>query len=307
MAKKEVVPAETKALAHQSPANSLMLLIDRAATDPAFDVAKLEKLLDVKERWDREEARKAFVSALSAFKRNPPEIVKDKTVDFKTEKGRVSYRHATLGNVSALIGESLGNHGLSHRWDIDQKDGKIKVSCILTHDQGHSERVTLEAAADTSGLKNHIQAISSAVSYLQRYTLLSVTGMATNDESDDDGRKGADPQTEPAKTVKTVEGAIGPKPGQAPAKKDEKILEGKIVDHPSGRYAVEKVTKSSVKQGLFYVTIQGNKYATTDQKLAEQADAWAKTKTSIDFESEQKDGTQFLKRLWTVAKETVAA
>ncbi len=272
----------------QSPANALMLLIDRAATDPAFDVAKLEKLLDVKERWDREEARKAFVSALSLFKRNPPKVLKDKLVDFKTEKGRVSYSHATLGNVSALIGEALGENNLSHRWDVEQKDGKIRVSCILTHDQGHSERVTLEAAADTSGLKNHIQAIASAVSYLQRYTLLSVTGMATNDESEDDGRKAPAPAKD-ERLTKSVKDAVG------------EVKEAEIVDdRTKSRYTVEKVTKSSVIKGLFYVHIQGHKYATINEKTADQADKWAKNKTPIDFKNEPKNGTQYLVEIWAL-------
>ena len=180
-----------------NPSDALMSIISRAATDPTFDVAKLEKLLDVKERWEREEARKAFDSALSDFKSSPPEILKDKAVSF----GTTSYKHATLGNVSEIIGSALGKHGLSHRWDVEQKDGRIKVACILSHRSGHSVRVSLEAGPDTSGSKNPIQAIASAISYLERYTLLAVTGMATNDE-DDDGRQGAaegKPPIQPAK------------------------------------------------------------------------------------------------------------
>ena len=50
---------------------------------------------------------------------------------------------------------------------------------------GHSESTTLEAAADQSGGKNAIQAIGSTVTYLERYTLLALTGLATHE--DDDG------------------------------------------------------------------------------------------------------------------------
>ena len=54
-------------------ADPLMALIQRAATDQEFSVEKLEKLLDVKERWDAEEARKAYVAALACFKRAAPD------------------------------------------------------------------------------------------------------------------------------------------------------------------------------------------------------------------------------------------
>ena len=124
-------------------ASSLMLIIDRAAKDPAFDVAKLDALLKVKERWDAEEARKAFVVALSVFKADPPMLTKNKHVKF----GVTEYDHATLDQVSLVVGKALSAHGLSHRWDVEQKDGEIKVACVLTHAEGHSERVQMQATA----------------------------------------------------------------------------------------------------------------------------------------------------------------
>jgi hypothetical protein len=45
----------------------------------------------------------------------------------------------------------------------------------------------LAAAPDASGSKNAIQAIGSTISYLERYTLLALTGLATHD-MDDDGQ-----------------------------------------------------------------------------------------------------------------------
>ena len=54
-----------------------------------------------------------------------------------------------------------------------------------------------EAPLDTSGGKNNIQAMGSAVSYLERYTLLAITGLSTK-EMDDDGRgAGAGDGTQP--------------------------------------------------------------------------------------------------------------
>ena len=54
-----------------------------------------------------------------------------------------------------------------------------------------SHVITMAAGPDGSGGKNAIQAIGSTVSYLERYTLLAATGLATEDQ-DDDGR-GANP------------------------------------------------------------------------------------------------------------------
>jgi hypothetical protein len=157
-----------------------------AAVAKGVDTEQLKSLMDLQERWERNEARKAFVSAMNAFKANPPEIVKNKLVSFQTAKGKTEYKHALSGAASEQIGAALAEHGISHRWEVEQLEGgKIRVTCILTHALGHSERVSLSASPDDSGGKNSIQAIGSAVSYLQRYTLFAANGLVPKDADDD--------------------------------------------------------------------------------------------------------------------------
>ncbi len=153
----------------------------RIAMDQGADLDRLERLMELQERWEANEARKAYVVAMSEFKRNPPEIFKDKQVTY----GQTSYMHATLGNIVSLVVCALAEHGFSHRWVPKQQDGRISVTCILTHKLGYSEETTLEASPDSSGGKNSIQAVASAVSYLERYTILSACGLATKDMDDD--------------------------------------------------------------------------------------------------------------------------
>jgi len=158
------------------------------AMDSNADLDKLEKLMDMQERWETSEARKAFVKALNNFKANPPEILKDKKI---AHSGKHIADYAGLDQVSRVIGAALSERGISHRWNTDQAEGQIKVTCILTHDLGHSEITALQAGADTSGAKNNIQAIGSTVTYLQRYTLLAATGMSVGDVDDDGNGSGA--------------------------------------------------------------------------------------------------------------------
>ncbi len=147
-----------------------------------MDVAKLKELLDVQERWEANQAKKAYVQAMSDFKKNPPEIIKDKTVGYKD----VKYNHASLHNVTTKINAELSKHGLAASWMTSQDNGSVKVTCKITHIMGHSEETYLSAPPDATGSKNAIQAIGSTVTYLQRYTLLALTGLATY-EHDDDG------------------------------------------------------------------------------------------------------------------------
>ena len=173
-------------------ANPYMAMAQTAiATGRGID--QLERFLDLQLRWDAEQARRAFVAAMAAFKAEPIEILKTKLVEFETRDGdRTSYRHAPLAAVVDGVVSALGKHGLSHRWDVKQEGGQITVICILSHRDGHSESVTMNAAPDSSGKKNSIQQVSSTVTYLQRYTLMAATGVAAKD-MDDDGITGGAP------------------------------------------------------------------------------------------------------------------
>jgi hypothetical protein len=164
-----------------TPAKLLALAIGRDA-----GVETLEKLMELQERHDANEARKAYHKAMAAFKAEPPTIVKNKVVDFKTQKGRTSYKHAGLAEAVTAIGKALSAQGLSAAWRTEQKDGGVAVTCEITHVLGHTEKTSLTAPPDVSGNKNSIQAIASTVTYLERYTLLALTGLAAQD-TDDDG------------------------------------------------------------------------------------------------------------------------
>lgn len=159
--------------------NSPAEMIRMAVTGGA-DLEKLEKLLNLQERWEANEAKKAFQQAISQFKANPPVIEKDRTVAF----GNTRYNHASLFNVVQKITHELSKYGLSASW-VTSQNGTVGVTCRISHVLGHSEETTISAPADTSGAKNAIQAIGSTISYLQRYSLLSILGLATADQDDD--------------------------------------------------------------------------------------------------------------------------
>lgn len=177
------------ALVVMSPGQLVSQLMQQGGS---MDLSAMERLMGLQERWDANEAKKAYHQAMAAFKQNPPTIYKDKHVSFSTQKGQTDYHHATIGNVVKQIVASLAEHDLSHSWTTEQREGgQVAVTCTITHKLGHSESVTLQAGRDESGGKNSIQALGSAITYLQRYTLLAITGLAVEDGSDDDGQ-GAD-------------------------------------------------------------------------------------------------------------------
>jgi hypothetical protein len=167
---------------------ALMRIIEKAVLDPQFDAAKLAVLLDVKLRWEADEARKHFEEAFQQFKRNLPEIFKTRHVQFPTKSGdQTDYWHAELDKITPIITEALLAVGIVHSWRCSDANGKTTVTCVLEGFNHTREAATLSGPADTSGGKNSIQAIGSTKTYLERYTLLAACGIAAKG-TDDDGK-----------------------------------------------------------------------------------------------------------------------
>lgn len=150
------------------------------------DSEKLSMLIDFFDRQKAIEVKKSFLHAMNEFKKAAPKITKDGVVDFVTKNGqRKTYNHTTLAHIEEKIQCLLATHFLSYFWNVEQLENQIKVTCILSHVDGHREKVSMKANSDLSGNKNAIQAIGSTISYLERYTLLAALGLSTGE--DDDG------------------------------------------------------------------------------------------------------------------------
>lgn len=162
----------------ESPSSLIAQAVQNGAS-----IETLERLMALEERWQAKIAQKAFFESLSTFQNKCPDLRKTKQVSF----GDTKYSYAPLADIDRQIKPMLKDTGFSKRWEIQDDGDKIKVTCIITHELGHSERTTMEANPDTSGKKNAIQARGSAIEYMKRYTLLGSLGITTAD-SDIDGR-----------------------------------------------------------------------------------------------------------------------
>lgn len=186
MAKAEIVQTETV-----TP-NTLLALAVEGGADPD----RLDKLMALQERWEANQAKKAYVEAMAQFRSECPAI--DKT------KNGHNNKYAGLSETIEAIKGLLSRCGLSHTWKTNQENGTITVRCVVTHVLGHSEETSLTAAPDTTGSKNPIQAIGSTVSYLERYTLFALLGLASQEMDDDgsgSGKTGPKPEDDVTKLI----------------------------------------------------------------------------------------------------------
>lgn len=175
-----------------------MEMISRAV-ESGSSVETLERLMALQERYEANNARKAFDAAISNAKANIPAIVRNAT-------GHNNKRYADFSAIANVVDPILSANGLSYRFKTTQTD-KINVTCVLSHKEGHSEETTLSGAADSSGSKNAIQAIGSTLTYLQRYSLNAALGLSA---SNDDDARSAESKTGPVSTeqVKQLQKAL---------------------------------------------------------------------------------------------------
>lgn len=195
-----------------TPMDMIAAAVQRGAT-----VEEIGKLMDLAERLRAQQAQQAFVAAMAKFKQNPPRIEKNRTADITSKRDDVAsyaYKFANLADVCEKIVASLAKVGISHRWKTQQDAGQVAVTCILTHELGHSECTMLSAGLDLSGKKNNLQALGSTVSYLNRYTLLAATGLAVDDGQDTDGATDQDRQELQGAAKEMRQGRNRPNPSE---------------------------------------------------------------------------------------------
>lgn len=178
--REETAPVAINAPAANSPMGMMLSAIQQGAT-----LEQVEKMMDLQERWERKEAKKAYDAAFASFKAEAVVIIKGKDVTDGPLKGK---SYAELHDVVDAVTPALSKHGLSSSWKLtkDDKDW-MEVTCYLRHVGGHEESVSMGGPPDAGGAKNAIQARASTKTYLERYTLKAITGLSERGE-DSDGR-----------------------------------------------------------------------------------------------------------------------
>lgn len=167
----------------QSPTPITLL---QQAVEKGVDIAQLEKLMELQERWEARQAKKNFLESLSEFQTKVPVLKKGKVAKVQMKSGGTfSYKYADLGSITGSIKKSLHECGLSYRWEFEDSGAKMKVTCHVSHKDGHTESSSMESVLDNSGAKNDIQQKGSTQTYLQRYTLIGALGLSTADEDND--------------------------------------------------------------------------------------------------------------------------
>lgn len=179
----DAAPVPGTQLAHNDDVN-IMSVIANFASDPNFDVVKLEKLMDLNERMLNRSAKQAFAAAYVSMKPNLPTIVRTK------ENTHTKKKYAPLEDINEQVDPILQEHGFGTSTKIiAQTPDSVTVKAELWHSGGHIEETTIVVPLDNCGAKGEInktqmQATASSVTYAKRIALCALLNISTGDDKD---------------------------------------------------------------------------------------------------------------------------
>lgn len=170
-----------------------LAMIERAARDPAVDVAKLKGLLEIRNEQEIARAKREFNIAMNAAQSEMRRIATDST---NKQTGSKYASYAALDRVIRPIYVSKG-FGLSFDTGDCPSENSVRVLCYVTHTDGYERTYRIDMPADGKGAKGgdvmtKTHATSSAVAYGKRYLLGMIFNIAIGE--DDDGNAAANTQ-----------------------------------------------------------------------------------------------------------------
>jgi ERF superfamily protein len=174
-------------------------LIEQAVANNA-GVDVLERIFSLAKDVRAEQAKEAWNRAMVEFQKACPVISKNGKASIQAGAGRFSYTYATLDSVMGAIVPLMTELDLSVSWRHRVESGKVTANCRISHGLGHFEEsgeVAMPIGEDRSGA-NAAQKVGIALTYAKRYSLLSIVGIAPEDDPDAQGTDAArEPEQRP--------------------------------------------------------------------------------------------------------------
>jgi len=163
-----------------------MQVIERAATNPAVDIDKMERLLQMRERLVARDAEIAFNAAMSEAQAMMGRISADAT------NPQTRSKYASYQALDRVLRPIYTDHGFSLSFDTgDGQQDQVRVMCHVSHKSGHTRVYHADMPADGKGAKGgdvmtKTHATGAAMSYGMRYLLKMIFNVAVG-EDDTDG------------------------------------------------------------------------------------------------------------------------
>jgi hypothetical protein len=203
-------PPRPEALARPEPNEPSLLdphVLLKRAIEVGAGIETVERLVALVQEVRAVQAREAWYSAMADFQNACPAIRKTLTARIQTSRSQYSYRYAPLDEILSVVQPVMGPLGLSIAWRSRVEPDRVIVSCRVAHALGHVEdsgEVAMPIVTSDPGIgATPPQRVGIALTYARRYALMSVLGIAPEDDDDANGGRAqvattrVEPQAEP--------------------------------------------------------------------------------------------------------------
>lgn len=183
-----IVQHKPSELATIAPRQITALDLMQAATAANMTPETISKFLDMHERIEANNARKAYHAARAAFKRDCPPIVRRTPNAQFTRAGTNQPRmYASRTDIAQAIDATLAANGLHYDWTrMVVENGKMSITCVVSHQDGYSTESTVTGlVVDSKAGCSDLQKSGTAQEYGMRYSLIQALGLTSCDEDTD--------------------------------------------------------------------------------------------------------------------------
>lgn len=159
------------------------------AIEKGLDIAQLEKLMDLQDRWEKKNAEKAYNDAMARIQE------KIGPVKAKLRNKQTGSNYAGIVGIDSGIRSHYTGEGIAISFDSGKADlpEHVRILAYVTHREGHKETRYIDIPSDGKGAKGgdvmtKTHAVMSATTYGKRALLKMIFNIADG-EFDDDGNK----------------------------------------------------------------------------------------------------------------------
>lgn len=198
-------PTEILPPAVVASASSLLQVIARAAADPAVDIEKMERLMQMHERLVAREAEAAFNEALNECQAECGRISAD------ADNPQTKSRYATYAKLDGVLRPIYTKRRISISYDTADSAKPEHILVLAYVSRGaHTRTYKVDMPADGKGAKGgdvmtKTHATGAAMQYGMRYLLKGIFNVAIGDEDTDGNAPTGMPAAEYAEWVRKIE------------------------------------------------------------------------------------------------------
>lgn len=182
---------ENPAPSVQSETAAVLSMIERAARDETVNVDKLKQLMEMRDKVAAQHAERAFDAAMTDAQSDMQPVAAD------SNNPQTRSRYASYHALDKALRPIYTKHGFALSFGTGEGAGEqmVRVTCRVSHREGHSRNYQIDMPADGKGAKGgdvmtRTHATGSAVSYGMRYLLKMIFNIAVGDDDGNSAGEG---------------------------------------------------------------------------------------------------------------------